>query len=264
MKRSIALLLVLPFLMAAAPAKPAKPAKPASTTAPKESLRPATPELIETIDRVEVNWTKRTIHVTGLGFAPERGNLSQRRALAKRDAFQIAYQGIAEALDQIRVTGDASVRDLLVGDDLLKARLRELVREASPSEPKFLADGSVEVALNLPLNRLSASVLPPMKPSEAVAGAVTGIVVDGRGTGAQPSLRPRLKGQNGKVLAETSVSYFHSPEAAKEAMGKNPLMLKAKLSSGATRSDLVLDEGALKQLNPHLGTLQTGHWVIIL
>ncbi|HEY9766328.1 MAG TPA: hypothetical protein V6C82_08175 [Chroococcales cyanobacterium] len=246
---------------------------------PKPSLSPAivNPELIERIEGAEVNWTKGMIKATGVGIAPERGALSQRRALARRDAYQDAYQSLSDSLEPIRVNGDSALRDLLVGDEGLKLHLNELVRDAEIGDARLLPDGSVEVALSLPLygaSGLAGTALPP-QPSVATAScAFTGVVVDGRGCGAQPALLPALKGPDGKVLFPNGfapavfqngpVKYFHSPDAAKAAMGKNPLVLKVRLSGGATRADLIFDEASAKQLLPAKNCLQKGALAIVL
>ncbi|HBN07828.1 MAG TPA: hypothetical protein DD435_03975 [Cyanobacteria bacterium UBA8530] len=246
---------------------------------PKPSISPAivNPELVERIEGAEVNWTKGMIKATGVGIAPERGALSQRRALARRDAYQDAYQSLSEALDPIRVNGDSALRDLLVGDEALKLHLNELVRDAQIGEARLLSDGSVEVALSLPLYGAAslAGTALPLQPSVATAScAFTGVVVDGRGCGAQPALLPSLKNIDGKVLFPIGfdpaafqtgpVKYFHSPDAAKAAMGKNPLLIKARLSGGATRADLILDEATSKRLLPAKNCLQKGALAIVL
>ncbi|MNL55417.1 hypothetical protein D3C87_1788320 [compost metagenome] len=81
----------------------------------------------------------------------------------------------------------------------------------------------------------TASLDPKAKPS--------GLVIDARGTGAQPALRARVRDAAGKVIAaDLPLAYYHLPEGAKEQTGDSPLKIKAKRAYGPTRADVLLTE----------------------
>lgn len=252
----LALALVAGLAIGSQAAATKKPVAKAKAPTPAVSATPTvtTTELIEMLEQSEANWALGTIHTTGVGLAPERGALLLRRDMARREAYEDSHQAMLDAIEQIRVTGDATVRDYMVADESLKTKLSSLIKYSQISDGKQLPDGSMEVSLNLPMfgdSGLSSILLD--KPVEALASGSVGLVIDARGSGAQPALAPQIKSRDGKVLYDIpGVRYYHSVDAAKAAV-ENPTVVKAKLSGGATRANLILDENNAKLVKPGLG-----------
>ncbi|MBI6545464.1 MAG: hypothetical protein HY692_01640, partial [Cyanobacteria bacterium NC_groundwater_1444_Ag_S-0.65um_54_12] len=79
--------------------------------------------------------------------------------------------------------------------------------------------------------------------------AWSGVIIDARGSGAQPALAPAIRSLEGQVLDEhPSVAYSHTMEGAKDLAGSHPLIIKAKRSSGVTHADLLLAPADLNKL----------------
>lgn len=255
MLRVIVPVLALTLLYSA----PARAAEATPSAVASTSLEVAGNALVEKDeDGLSIDWSRFVLRIKGLGMAPERGSLAQRRLMAKRTAFADGYRRLAESLDQLRVNGSAFVRDLTAVDDQTRLGLNELVREARAVDTHYWADGSVEVTLELPLNgpgSLAGVVFGPVaSASESVKGKPSGIILDARGTGAQPALRIRVRDQGGKPLSaeEAPLAYYHLPEGAKVFAGESPLSLKAKRAFGPTRADLLLADDEANKLKEAL------------
>lgn len=222
----------------------------ASASAQAEPAAVLGPEgrLIETGDGLRIDWTRGMLTMTGIGFSPDRGTLSQRRALAHQTAVTDGARRLYEAVNQLRVNGNAFVRDLTAVDESLRAGLYTRLAALPAKAVKPWPDGSVEVEFELSFwgeDSLSAlmaqAVTLSASPSAGpVASEPSALVVDGRGTGAQPALALSLKDETGQLLYQGPVTYFHAPEALAEVAGKKPVQLKARRAVGATRADLTL------------------------
>lgn len=226
---------------------PSIAAEPAATATASTTLEASGNALVETDDDgLSIDWSRFVLRIKGIGMAPDRGPLAQRRLMAKRTAFADGYRRLAESLDLLRVNGSAFVRDLTAVDDQTRLGINELIRDARAVDTHYWADGSVEVTLELPLNgpgSLARVVFgPAATSSEAVKGKPSALVIDARGTGAQPALRIRVRDQGGKALTaeDAPIAYFHVPEGAKSFAGDSPLSLKAKRAYGPTRADLLM------------------------
>lgn len=256
-------LATLPVMAQEAPAAPAAQAAPAAAPAAQatDSAQADTVKpdgaLIEAGEGLRIDWTRGVLTMTGLGFSPDRGSLSQRRALARQTALTDGTRRLYEAVNQLRVNGNAFVRDLTAVDEGLRTGLHSLVAKTAPSTVKPWPDGSVEVSLELPLwgegslaalmaqavDLAGTATVPP------TAGEPSALVVDGRGTGSQPALAIALKDETGKLLYHGPVTYFHAPEALNEVAGSKPLQLKARRAVGATRADLTLTTEEAKRFH---------------
>ncbi len=235
---------------ASSPASPGAPAASPSATpdAPKTDAAKTDGALVETGEGLRIDWTRGVLTMTGLGFSPDRGSLSQRRALAHQTALTDGTRRLYEALNQLRVNGNAFVRDLTAVDESLRNSLHSRVAATPAKTVKPWPDGSVEIQLELPLwgagslTELMAGAvdLAPAPAPVPTAAEPSALVVDGRGTGAQPALAIALKDEAGKLLYHGPVTYFHASEALAEVAGKKPLQLKARRAIGATRADLTL------------------------
>lgn len=130
----------------------------------------------------EVNWTSGTLTVTGSGSPPDRGPLGTRRLLAERAAVVDGYRQLAELIHGVRVDAETVVKDFTLESDTIRTQVSALVRGAERVDTRYLADGAVEVDLQVRLhgpaslfaavefNRKIAkpAVLPAQQPATAV------------------------------------------------------------------------------------------------
>ncbi len=246
-------ILALPATAQAAPAAEASPS--AQPDAAKTDTVKPDGALVEASEGLRIDWTRGVLTMTGLGFSPDRGTLTQRRALARQTALADGTRRLYEAVNQLRVNGNAFVRDLTAVDEGLRSGLQTLVARTAPSTVTPWPDGSVEVALELPLwgegslaalmaQAVELAATPAAKPLD---GQPSALVLDGRGTGSQPALAIALKDEAGKLLYQGPVTYFHASESLSEVAGEKPLQLKARRAVGATRADLTLSAEEAKR-----------------
>lgn len=233
---------------AASSATPSAQADAAKTDAAKTDAVKSGGALVELGEGLQIDWTRGVLTLTGLGFSPDRGTLVQRRAQARQTALSDGTRRLHETVNGLRVNGNAFVRDLTAVDEGLRLALTSLVAGTPAKAVKPWPDGSVEVTLELPLwgekslaELMARAVeLSGASASVPVSGETSALVLDGRGTGAQPALAIALKDEAGKLLYQGPVTYFHLPEALAEVAGPKPLQLKARRAVGATRADLTL------------------------
>lgn len=201
-----------------------------------------------------INWTRRVITVLGIGIAPDRGTLATRRTLAKSYALEDGLRQMAEVVDKVRVNADAYVRDLTVADDDARSKVNQRIRGAKIVDTQVLPDGSVQLKLQMPLFTKEglAGALLKDEPSPVLFAADatpslptsqwTGIILDARGTGAQPALAPSIRSVEGQGLVDRPpVAYVHTREGASDIAGDKPLSFKVKRAAGLTKADLLLD-----------------------
>ncbi|MBM3269474.1 MAG: hypothetical protein FJZ01_17680 [Candidatus Sericytochromatia bacterium] len=218
-----------------------------------------------------INWTKRAITVLGIGIAPDRGTLATRRTLARSYALEDGLRQLAEVVDKVRVNAEAHVRDYTVADDEIRAKINQRIRAAKIVDTNVLPDGSVELKLQVTLfckEGLAGAVLKD-EPSclEFAAEATTSlptspwtaIVIDGRGSGAQPALAPQIRSLSGQELPERPrVQYVHTLEGALDLAGERPLPsrdkpFKVKRAAGTNKADLLLDTADFAKVSDALG-----------
>jgi hypothetical protein len=213
-----------------------------------------------------INWTKRVITVLGIGIAPDRGALQVRRTLAKSNALEDGLRQMSEVVDKVRINADAYVRDMTVADDDIRNKVNSRIRAAKIVDTHVLPDGSVELKLQVPLftkeGLAGAVVKDEPSPIQFIADASgslpttqwTGIILDARGTGAQPALAAAVRSVEGQGLIDRpSVAYVHTREGAGDLAGDKPLTFKVKRSAGLTKSDLLLDTADFSKFKDALG-----------
>ena len=212
-----------------------------------------------------INWTKRVITVLGIGIAPDRGTLATRRTLAKSYALEDGLRQLSEAVDKVRVNADAYVRDLTVADDDVRSKVHRTIRAAKIMDTNILPDGSVELKLQMKLydkDGLAGALLPDERSPIVLAAGNglslpatqwTGIILDARGTGAQPALAPSIRSTEGQALADRpSVAFVHTRGGAGELAGEKPLSFKVKRAAGMTKADLLLETADFAKLKDAL------------
>jgi hypothetical protein len=106
---------------------------------------------------------------------------------------------------------------------------------------------------------------PPMRPAAPIAQGYTGVVIDARGLGLQPSMSPRLRDAYGNTLwgnleiaPEVVIEYGLASWARTHAelnhpnlrarIGDNPLWLRAVGVQGAGHNEAILDSADAERL----------------
>jgi hypothetical protein len=106
---------------------------------------------------------------------------------------------------------------------------------------------------------------PPMRPAAPIAQGYTGVVIDARGLGLQPSMSPRLRDAYGNTLwgnleiaPEVVIEYGLASWARTHAelnhpnlrarIGDNPLWLRAVGVQGAGHNEAILDSSDAERL----------------
>lgn len=105
--------------------------------------------------------TVATIRARGSGVRPQgASSAAQARLLAERAAKADAYRNLLEAANGVLVTSSTSVKDLATQNDTVRTTLEGFIRGASLVEVRHLDEGSVEVEMEIRLNREFWAILP--------------------------------------------------------------------------------------------------------
>ena len=214
-----------------------------------------------------VNWTQGWIHVTGYGIPPDNAATeAQGKLLARRAAIMDAQRGLLEVIQGIQVNAHSTMINLMANDavrtavsgTLQYAQVVEGSDKWTVPEKRFLfffkrpgdwREGEYQITLQYNLDHLLLCVYPEGNAvnkggeSEVTAQVCdyTGVVIDARGLGIQPSLFIKLVDPQGKLVAEAvaaayvpSAGYTLSiPDASVEnakndpRVGDNPLAIQA-------------------------------------
>lgn len=237
--------------------------------------------------KARVKWDDGTIEIrAGATADPKKSvNLAHARSMALKTARHLAYEKMLETIKGLSLTSSTVYRDELLANSRLQTALRGFVRGARvvKEEETFLKDGSIWVEVTLgqvlygkkSLSASSADVLKtkPQKPLNLFApkdhaykklplySGYTGLVIDARNLGVRPAMFPKIVAPDGRavysptktsqeyILTQGLVGYATSTQRAKEQgrVGKNPLVIKAKRSSGPHHANVVVaEEDAVK------------------
>lgn len=253
--------------------------------------------LLRAVGPGTVDWGRRLLTVTGEGQAADGPADAQRRLLGKRAAVADGYRRLAEAINGVQVTTHHTVDGIAARQALTRLRVQALIQGAAIGEAIVAADGRVRVPVSLPLfgadrslawgvdlgrwvatmspsaplqdGRRSSWQLASLTPfSLAGTGAVTGLVVDAGGLGAEPAMAPFLLGAGRRVylggqvvvdpdriVSEGLSHYVDDLQAAladRARVGENPLIVVAKAAIGRPSTDILLaseDVARLERLN---------------
>ena len=245
-----------------------------------------------------VDWNKNELIVYGDAVAPEQiTNPAQRRLLGFRAAKAIAYRNLLEMIGQVQVDSETRVENYVLASDSVRVRAQGLVRGAIVlAGSQIENEGLYRIGLRLPLLGGFADVVlpevPPIDPrsneptlpaplaspidllaledslfTEPIEEEVvfvpqepyTGVLVDARGLGLQPSMSPRILSENGRVIYGAAtidrsyavrygiVGYANDIDRAVtgDRLGgerANPFVVQATGVSGLYAADVVLGD----------------------
>lgn len=196
-------------LLAAAP--DAAPASAAGQDVPDPGIASKTEPLREEFPGGYIDWTSGTVSAWGRNFRGERRgqqNSAQRRKIQAEGAAKSRLAGI---LEEVRV--DSSHASPGAADvDPNQLRTLADTAESTAKRERLGENPAVEVSVSLYGEKGLAGLLGGAAagpgagpesgaPAEGRGGqAPTGIIVDARGSGARPSLFPRLIGPDGTAI----------------------------------------------------------------
>ena len=227
------------------------------------------------------NWGNENtsyIEVVGVGL----NGFGANRQLAKRAAVVDAYRNLAEATQGVQVDADTTVEKLTLQNDTIRTHVSALIRGARIVSEGLNGDGSYYVKMRMPLfgnEGLAGAVLPGVTSSSPatfpaageayqgkITGAYTGLVIDARGLGLEPTYAPVVYDENGRgiygiknidgdyAISHGMVEYAHEQDltTGNTRAGLNPLVVKAvkaKLgANGVTKVSAVISASDADQI----------------
>ena len=237
--------------------------------------------------KLGVDWSTGVIRVKGVGAGKDiykKKNPGIYRAQAKRAAMMDAQRNLAEAVKGVRVTSESTMEDMILQSDMVRTRVDAIIKGMVEVESNYMADGSFEIILEMPLfgakDSLADAAFIPFKDEPRVPFAqpanvtiatnptvinnnYTGLIVDCRGLGnVNPVMSPVIKNADGtkiygyqnldpeKVVMNGMASYAGdvSDQVSRTRAGINPLIIKATALSNFNANPVVSAEDADKIL----------------
>jgi hypothetical protein len=251
--------------------------------------------LTETITEYGVtDWTNGVVRARGLGFPPkESANALHAKTMTKRAAHSVALRNLLETVKGVRVDSKTTVRNYMLANDEITVLISGMVEGAKVVHEQELPDGTYEVTLEMDLKgNLNKTVAPKPKdqkpPKIQGNGKVptpvklkyTGLVVDARGTGAQPALAPKILNEEGQeaysvayvedAKAENGIVIYVPDLSSAEAHPRvthQPLVVKAMRATGQSKSDLVISDADAQSIHAvpdHFRFLEKAQVLVVL
>lgn len=233
-----------------------------------------------------INWQDQIIRATGIGAPNPKMPLAAQRAGALEAAKRIALRNLLETVKGMSITSETTVRNAMMENDVITTRVSGIIRNFKVVDTRYMSSGDVEVDVEVPLSGVLTDALLPATGAPMPVGqgfpidpsgytlpqnvVFTGLIIDARGIGARPAMAPKILDENGNEVYGTGyvsreyavqigvVGYEKDINRAKanERVTDNPLIVKAKKTSGTGQNDLVISNndaqnvvGAAKNLN---------------
>ena len=164
---------------------------------------------------VGVDWNKKVITATGLGYAPDGTTLpGQVKTLAENAAIAVAYKNLAEQVEGVQVTGETTVSGMMVLSSTIKTKVSAVIRGAQKVSTVQREDGGVEVTLQMPIfgsaNSLAGVVFEKNSKKSPFPNPVPNIAPTKPTYTAQTPVRQRIEivvsGNNAQVVSVQPMS----------------------------------------------------------
>ena len=185
-------------------------------------------DVVEQVPQGVINWSRGLIQAVGT-VTPQKpiSEESADRQPALVEARHRAWQRLFDTVMQVRIQGDRRVRDLTGDNNIVVAKIQEMVKMARVLGQEYLSDGTVAVTVEMNLfGGFSQMVLPleikqveSLKTvgktgSAAPRGAngsqaarekiepipFSGLVIDARGSGCLPAIYPTVTDETGEEI----------------------------------------------------------------
>ena len=220
--------------------------------------------------RTGIGWdqgAQGTIQAVGFGVAPNNvTSFSQGRLLARRAAIVDAYRNLQERIQDVQINSETTMQNLVAINDVVSTKVSGIIRGARIVEEVEKADGTYQVVISINMygpNSLGEIVFNTTKPSEIqqfpvpsldykgdqLAGNITsindtgytGVIVDARGLGLEPTFSPVIYDENGRsiygsmyintdyAISQGMVDYTLTSDArdGQSRAGTKPIVVKA-------------------------------------
>ena len=243
-----------------------------------------------------VNWTEGYADATGIGFPSQKSvNARHAKEMTRRAAMGVAFRNLLECLRGVKVDSTTTIKNYMAENDEIRVKVAGMVQGAKVIKEIPLSDGSYEVTVRMNVTGgLSHAILPKQgsRPAKKISGEAiqtkgvknkyTGLVVDARGTGVEPSLSPRIVTEDGQeaysiayvkkqdLIDQGIAVYVPTLPSAKnhERVTNNPLEVTAIGATGKhQKTDIVIrnvDAQTLHVVPEHFEFLEKAKVLIIL
>ena len=232
----------------------------------------------QSIAHGQINWTDKTITVTGSGAPSLKApNVAVARLNAERAAKMDALRNIVEAVKGVKVTGNRSAGEAMKAGTV-QTKVEGIVRNFTVLDTKYYSDGGVDVIVQVNIDGVLTDALVPQT-GDAVKKAplkdITGVVVNAKGVDVTPAIAPEIIDEGGNriyhpgaversaMLDHGAVSYNKSLEKAMKdsRVGSKPLVVRALKASDS--SNLVISSADGAKLIGAGGALALGKVIIV-
>lgn len=112
-------------------------------------------------EKTDRSVTDKVIDVMGNAALP--GSEGHQKIMAKRAAEIDAYRRLAARMLQQKINSDTTVRDMCLQNDQVVAKLSQVLKAATPTNIKYLDDGSCEVTMEIKVSDLIRTTRSYMK-----------------------------------------------------------------------------------------------------
>lgn len=251
------------------------------------SASPAVAEgIVESFEKGRIDWSSGEVIASGLHAPTRKGDESitpDEQSHFEKRAVRAARANLSTILRRLTIQGNIMGRDAIGNNSDILAQLDLIFLSTPVVSKKFLTDGSVEVAIALPLKGpFSQLILPeeirqinPITPiaqtgdekATPTPSTYTGLVVDARGVAVTPALAPRVVTETGEeVYGPTVISREHavqrgvaiyvpsfSASGKSGSAGENPLVVTGIGTVQGTTTDVVISSADAAKLRSDPG-----------
>jgi hypothetical protein len=217
------------------------------------------PAVTQKTEKGEINWSAKTITVTGSGaFSNSASNAAQARLMATKAAKIDAQRNLVETLKGVQVTSGAPAASVMQMNEV-RTKVEGVVKNFEQVSIKYFDDGGVDVVVRMTIDGGIADALLPDAGSKAAKtgpspDGTTSLIIDATGLGLTPALAPRVFDESGKEIYSAAfvqkdklrengaVAYARDLNAAKadKRAGQKPLVVKATKLAQGSKNDLVI------------------------
>jgi hypothetical protein len=204
---------------------------------------------------------------------------------AERVAKLDALRNILETIKGIKINGKRNAADLMSNGEI-RTKVEGVARNFKVVDTKYYSDGSVDVVVEMPLDKSLTQALVPKAKSRAKLNTkgpktFTGLVVNAKNLGVQPSMAPRILDEDGNEVYGTTVvsdkaleqgglaTYLKQMDSAKKdkRVGERPLVVKALSLAEGEKTDVVIaniDAEKLTAKDTNLSFLTNGKVIFVV
>lgn len=122
---------------------------------------PALDPALEQIGQIgTIDWIGLKVTAKGIGTPPEKYfGKPKARPMAKRAAVTVARRNLLEVVKGIHIDSNTLVKNSMVQDDTIVARVQGVLKSSSVDGYKYLNDGSVEATVSMPFTGQLGEIL---------------------------------------------------------------------------------------------------------